>query len=308
MSWFGFWRRQAKTAAEPRPASGLFHFVGGRRHVAGVPYALPKDDAEINRLDFQHYMLRYALRGNYLAPLDKPRDILDVGSGSGRWTQEMALTFPDANVFGLDLAPPPAEAATDGRGVARDTRPPNYVFVAGNVLEGLPFADASFDFTHQRLLFAAIPRPRCPRWPQVVSELARVTRPGGWVELVEGSVGAGAASPAERMFTQWALAVTARREIDLQIGPHLPTFLREAGLANVTTREVQIPIGKHGGRLGRMMQTDVLAVIQGLRGPTLATGITDAATFDATIKQWLAEADHYRSHWAMYVVCGQRLA
>lgn len=302
MSWFHRLRRRPEAATGTQPATGLFHFVGGRRHVAGVPYTLPKDDAEINRLDFQHYMLRYALRGNYLAPIDQPRDILDVGSGSGRWALEMALTFPQANVLGLDLTP--AAAATAGSG-GRDILPPNYAFMAGNVLEGLPLADASFDFTHQRLLFAAIPRPR---WPQVVSELARVTRPHGWVELVEGSVGSGATSPAERVFTQWALAVTARREIDLQIGPRLPTFLREAGLVNVGVREVQIPIGKYGGRLGRMMQTDVLAVIQGLRGPILATGITDAATFDATISQWLAEADHYRSFWAIYVAYGQRPA
>lgn len=151
----------------------------------------------------------------------------------------------------------------------------------------------------------AIPRPS---WPQVVGELARVTRPRGWVELVEGNVGAKTASPAERAFTQWALDVTARRQIDLQIGPHLPAILQSAGFSNVSVREVQIPIGAHGGRLGRMMQTDVLAVIQGLRGPILATGVTDTATFDATINQWLAEVDRYRSTWSIYVTIGQRPA
>lgn len=304
MAWLGFWRRR-RPGPGTRATSGIFHFAGGRRRIAGVPYALPKDDAEINRLDFQHYMLRYALRGNYLAPIGQPHDVLDVGSGSGRWAMEMAQAFPQANVVGLDLVPPPADAhAMDGAPGTRDVRPANYGFVAGNVLEGLPLPDRSFDFVHQRLLFAAIPRPQ---WPRVVSELVRVTRPGGWVELVEGSVGAGATSPAERRFTEWALKVTAMRQIDLQVGPHLPTFLREAGLANVGVREVQIPIGNHGGRLGRMMQTDVQAVIQGLRGPILATGTTDAATFDATITQWLAEADRYQSFWAIYVTCGQRL-
>ena len=240
MSWFAFWRRRRPTAApaETPPPTGLFRFAGGRRHIAGVPYALPKDDAEINRLDFQHYMLRYALRGNYLASIGQPRDMLDVGSGSGRWAQEMALAFPQTNVFGLDLVAPSADANADAAGGAPDVRPPNYVFVAGNVLEGLPFADASFDFTHQRLLFAAIPRPK---WPQVVAELARVTRPRGWVELIEGNVGVGAASPAEKVFTQWALKVTMMREIDLQIGPHLPTFLQQAGLTNVAVREIQDP-------------------------------------------------------------------
>ena len=56
--------------------------VGGGRHLADAPYVLPHDDQEINRLDFQHYMLRYALRGNLESPLvGSPASILDVGSG-----------------------------------------------------------------------------------------------------------------------------------------------------------------------------------------------------------------------------------
>jgi hypothetical protein len=49
------------------------HRLFGRRYLADAPYMLPSDDAEINRLDFQHYLLRYALRGNYLAPIGRPR-------------------------------------------------------------------------------------------------------------------------------------------------------------------------------------------------------------------------------------------
>jgi 2-polyprenyl-3-methyl-5-hydroxy-6-metoxy-1,4-benzoquinol methylase len=97
---------QSQGAGEDR----RFRQIGGRRYVRGSPYLLPKDDAEINRLDFQHYMLRFALRNNYLAPLGQPRDILDVGTGTGRWALEMALAFPGANVVGIDLVAPPVDA------------------------------------------------------------------------------------------------------------------------------------------------------------------------------------------------------
>jgi len=66
-------------------------------------------------------------------------------------------------------------------GVGVDLRPPNYAFVAGNILEGLPFADGGFDFVHMRLVFFAIP---ADRWPFVIGELVRVTRLGaGWNRL-----------------------------------------------------------------------------------------------------------------------------
>src|SRR5579871_605328 len=73
----------------------------GREYTAGIPYALPSDLGEMNRLDFQHFVLRQAFKGNYAAPLHAPSSILDVGCGTGRWAKEMALIFPGANVVGL---------------------------------------------------------------------------------------------------------------------------------------------------------------------------------------------------------------
>jgi SAM-dependent methyltransferase len=54
--------------------------------------------------------------------------------------------------------------------------------VRANVLEGLPFPSGQFCYTHQGLLVAAIP---ARAWPTVVQELVHVTRPGGWIELLE---------------------------------------------------------------------------------------------------------------------------
>ncbi len=45
---------------------------------------LPEHVAEIDRLDVQHYALRAALEGNYIAPVTDPERILDVGTGTGQ--------------------------------------------------------------------------------------------------------------------------------------------------------------------------------------------------------------------------------
>ncbi len=155
MSWFRFWRRNgggAATIAKQNTAGAL----DDRRRLTEAPYVLPSDDKEINRLDFQHYMLRYSLRGNYAAPIQTPFSILDVGSGTGRWATEMARLFPSANVIGTDIAPPNPDAAPQDEA----GKPDNFAFVQGNVLERLPFPDDTFDFTHMRLLLFAIPEAR----------------------------------------------------------------------------------------------------------------------------------------------------
>jgi tRNA G46 methylase TrmB len=94
---------------------------------------------EINRLDFQHYMLRYAFRGNYAAPIRDPVSILDAGTGTGRWAIEMAQLFPRAEVVGVDVKPPAVDELAAKRPMA-DQRPPNYRFIPGNLLVLSPFS------------------------------------------------------------------------------------------------------------------------------------------------------------------------
>ncbi|MGZ6376614.1 MAG: methyltransferase domain-containing protein, partial [Ktedonobacterales bacterium] len=142
------WVVDSRSAKPNTPAGGasgqgpaLTTTMGGRTHVRGIPYALPRDAEEMNRLDFQHYVLRQAFKGNFLAPVANPHAILDVGTGTGRWAREVATVFPSANMIGLDLNTPPVDEKAEAGG--EEMRPPNYGFVPGNILEGLPFADAS---------------------------------------------------------------------------------------------------------------------------------------------------------------------
>src|SRR2546429_5693288 len=108
-----------------------------------APYLFPRHESEIDRLDVQHYALREALEGNYVAPLRRPARILDVGCGTGQWAYDLCAEFADSRVVGLDLA------------TAKPGAPPHFAMVRGNLLDGLPFRDDSFDFVHQRLLAAS---------------------------------------------------------------------------------------------------------------------------------------------------------
>src|SRR5512146_2838198 len=256
-------------------ASGQrFRLFGGRQHLADLPYPLPKDMDEVNRLDFQHFLLRAGLRGNYAAPIQQPTDILDVGCGSGRWAMEMAAQFPNARVVGLDLVPPPDEGKSLGHGL--DTRPSNYLFAVGNILEGLPFPDASFDFVHQRLLITAIPRDR---WPGVIAELARVTRPGGWVELAECGAPERGGAGLMGMWGSW-IAFLQRRGVDFTLGHNIGQMLSAGGFTNVRQRQLNFPMGDWGGRIGRASATDCLAVGRALRAGVVAAGVLPEPEYD----------------------------
>jgi ubiquinone/menaquinone biosynthesis C-methylase UbiE len=301
MAWFGWRRRRAGRIRDLEAAPAAL--IAGRVRAVGVPYVLPRDMEEVNRLDFQHYILRYAFQGLYAVPLRNPRDILDVGTGTGRWAREMAQLFPRAKVVGLDLATPqPDEVASSGVGF--DLRPPNYSFVAANVLEGLPFPDGSFDFVHMRLLFFAIP---ADRWPFVIGELARVTRQGGWVESVEASPPSGG-GPAMDLLLAWTNDLLARRGVDITFTAKIGDALRAAGLSPVYAHAVPLPIGAYGGRVANMLARDFISVQKSLGGPLAALGITTEDEFAQTLAAAQADIDspQYRCASPWYISFGQR--
>jgi SAM-dependent methyltransferase len=205
-------RRIAQASRASGQDAALTMTVRGRVHTRGIPYVWPRDLEEKNRLDFQHYVLRQAFKGNVLAPVGNSHEILDVGTGTGRWARAVAAVFPTANVIGLDLNTPPVDEQAEAGG--EELRPPNYAFVPGNLLEGLPFADASYDYVHMRLLVLAMPHDR---WPVVVNELIRVTHPGGWVESVE-VIEDQQGGPAVDQIMGWVSAMLQLRGIDIADG------------------------------------------------------------------------------------------
>ncbi|GHO62589.1 hypothetical protein KSC_014810 [Ktedonobacter sp. SOSP1-52] len=167
------WKGRGQTPDGPHTTT-----VGTRRYYSDIPYVLPKDLEDGNRLDFQHYLFRQAMHGYYLAPLEpeKISSILDVGCGTGRWPIEMAQLFPHAQVMGLDLEQFQQQGAE---------KMPNYHFTRGNILQGLPFPNGMFDFVHQRLLVMGIP---LAQWTTVIRELLRVTAPGAGSNWSRGAI------------------------------------------------------------------------------------------------------------------------
>lgn len=106
---------------------------------------------------------------DFVRPRDDER-ALDVGTGAGALAFALAPLVRD--VVGLDPVP---ELLALARARAR----PNTEFVEGDGT-ALPFVDASFDLagTHRTLHHVAEPE-------RVVAELARVTRTGGHVLVVD---------------------------------------------------------------------------------------------------------------------------
>jgi len=255
---------------------------------------LPSHLTEIDRLDVHHYALRAELRGNHVAPVGRPATILDVGTGTGQWAYELCAEFPDAMVVGLDVVP---------RRV--DERPANYRFVKANVLHGLPFREGSLDFVHQRLMVTALP---VPMWPDVVRDLVRVTRPGGWVELVESGNDIEPRGPATKRLFELAAQLAASYELDWtgSVCGVLDDYLRDAGADVVEKRSVPLPIGGWGGRAGSLMLSDFRTTF-GALCPTFESRFgLPAAVCQELLRVMSAECESLQSRYTFTVATGRK--
>ena len=117
--------------------------------------------------------LRDELR-EFLAPLRGDERVLDSGTGAG--TLALAVAPLVGEVVGVDLVPELLAAA-------RRDAPANVTFVEGDVT-ALPFEDFTFDLSCSRRTLHHVSRPEL-----VVSELARVTKPGGGRVFLDDQLG-----------------------------------------------------------------------------------------------------------------------
>ncbi|KAI7906211.1 uncharacterized protein BX663DRAFT_483832 [Cokeromyces recurvatus] len=167
-------------------------------------YCLPIDEKEQDRLTNTHYVIKHCFGGNFSAPVNDlllglssmtisdnsnsvsslsslsikncwtnaSTRVLDVACGSGVWVLEMATTFPHTQFYGIDIAPI----------YPNSIKPPNTHFQQCDILdpEGLPFPDAYFDYVHMRLVYNCFSKSDLKI---VLSEINRVLKPGGYIEL-----------------------------------------------------------------------------------------------------------------------------
>jgi ubiquinone/menaquinone biosynthesis C-methylase UbiE len=302
MRLFGWFRRAPQEDQDVQQSPRRWAWIGGRRMLTSTPYVFPKDKLEGDRLDLQHHLYKLALDGNYRAPLRQPRAILDVACGTGIWGREMAQKFKRARVVGFDIDRTPLEASIERLGPSGQF-PPNFTFVTADALKRFPFEDEEFDFTHARLIGPFVP---AARWPDVVAEMVRVTRLGGYVELVDAEP---ASSPSPAYAAMWDAVVRllSMRGLNGGSGPYLADYLRQAGLQHVEQRRFLIGAGRQQSREQRLLIVDFLAALTNMQTIIVKAGIMSDADYTATLERTRVELPEMGITFPVVCAFGQRL-
>jgi len=192
------------------------------------------DEKEQDRVDLHHQIMLLLLGGKpHKAPLHMPRRMLDIGAGTGSWAVTMADRYPMAEVIGIDLCP-----------IRPSWVPENCRFEVDDADASWAFPNDYFDFIHARNL--AQPTSAVP---EVMRDMYRCTRRGGYVELAETevSVFCDDGTMAETNALKRALDLLTSAKVKAGAPPAtaeaLTARLADVGFVDISVATIKQPVG-----------------------------------------------------------------
>ncbi len=164
--------------------------------------------------------------------------IVHVGAGPGNTTVFLANLFPGSQVTGIE----PDEALLQhANRRAKDLSLSNRCRFQAGRAESLPMDRDSVDLAYTRLLLHKLEDPG-----KAVSEMERITRPGGMVAALDLDDGAIVVYPEPAGFREFQTrAANARADLggNRRIGRQMGTLLAEAGLEDVRVEMLPLTSG-----------------------------------------------------------------
>ncbi|KAI5844901.1 S-adenosyl-L-methionine-dependent methyltransferase [Tricharina praecox] len=236
-------------------AAAEYIYENGRRYHAyyGVEKNLmPTDEMEQERLDINHEIFMRLLEGGlHKAPLRNPKQILDVGTGTGIWAIDMADQHPNAKVTGIDLSP-----------IQPKWVPANCKFLVDDAELEWTINSDTLDFVHFRNLALGI-----SNWSHVLSETYRCLQPGGYVELADTGLAVycddGSMWPDNpvNLFCELLLEAMARSGRESVSGDLLSARLTKAGFVDIKVYPMKQPFGPWA-KERRLKEVGMLTLLQ----------------------------------------------
>lgn len=188
--------------------------------------------------------------------------MLDVACGTGQWVRDVARSYPDIEVVGLDSN---VEVIGYARMLATTSRLENAAFVPGDMFAMREIRDNCFDVVHARFLALAV---QTRLWPVVLQELVRVCRPGGTIIWTEATF----PTTNSRACCQWCAltqeAIT-RSGYTANVTSYMERLVNDTGCCHVQRRETSIDIAA-GSAFNQRTYRDVVTLLS-LLEPFLAS-------------------------------------
>ncbi|CAB4474677.1 unnamed protein product [Rhizophagus irregularis] len=217
------------------------------RHEKLLEYYFSNDTDSIDRFHVFHFLKQHIFQSNFSSPIEDKLikgeyKVLEIGCGPGTWLLDLSSKYDNSNFVGIDIEPI----------FPQEIKPNNVEFIKTSISNGLSFGDNEFDFTHIELLrlFYTV-----DQWDFILTELIRVTKPGGYIEVSGRRRENVVRAPIFCKIMDTIYASGSRRNLDTNLIYNLKSkFELQSNLGNVHRTEENFVIGPNGGKIGMIAQ------------------------------------------------------
>ena len=218
--------------------------------------------------------------------------VLEAGCGTGEQTVTLARRSPGARFVSIDIS---ADSLGEARRKIEAAGIANVEFRAADIF-ALPFESATFDHVFVCFVLEHLSRPL-----EALAALQRVLKPHGTITVIEGDHGSTyfhPDSPAAHRAIECLIELQRAAGGNALIGRELYPLMAQAGVqgVHVSPRMVYVDSSRPELVEGFTRRT-FTAMVAGVRDAAIATGMIDARSFDAGIR------DLYRTAEADGVFC-----
>ncbi|TPX13772.1 uncharacterized protein E0L32_005716 [Thyridium curvatum] len=225
----------------------------GRRYCGS--YSFPNDDLEQDRMRVVHqvYLNVFDLELTTV-PLEDPKYILDIGTGTGEWAIGMAEMFPDCEVVGVDTS-----------AIQPTAVPHNVFFEIDDCEMDWMRPENSCDMVHLRNMSGAF-----ADWSFIYQQAFHCLKPGGYIEVLDYYDHRGSRNFYDAFPPDSELHLIARDlwQAGLKEGRmrgvfHMePKLFADAGFVDIDVKEYSIPLSPIDNSLGKLWLIACLAALE----------------------------------------------
>ncbi|CAG8435875.1 6002_t:CDS:2 [Ambispora gerdemannii] len=191
-----------------------------------------------------HSLFKDTWQENFLAPVHDQLNrgnarVLDLRCQTGEWVLDVSDKYPLAKIWGID---------TITSNFFPSQKPLNCNFLHLDILNGLPFADNTFDLVHTRCLIFTLTEIE---WEQkVIKELSRVLKPGtGWLSLLEINLLYTNEGPDTAKLTEYTKLFLKEKKMNPDIASLQANLLRASNkFTNIQVHE-RFPTSEHANNI-----------------------------------------------------------
>jgi len=273
---------------------------------AGSKYALPRNEAELRRLNMQHEYVKITVYEGRLIfdesiKLGPDSAVLDSGTGTGAWVMDLAQSVPsslEVELYGSDVSAYHFP----------QTHPANVHFVEASSTSFPEEWTGKFDVVNQRLLVAAL---LTNEWPVALSEVLRVLKPGGYAQFAEMDckimfVNGG---PACRRYQGLVEKVYEKQGFFLDAAQQIPRMMEDVGFTETVSEKKLGGIGDSWGGMGKMGTESILGAIRNTGAALIKSGVIGKDELDWLIANLEDELEKAEGTQLVYrMICARKPA